>query len=124
MMNKPGLNRVFGMALLVSLLACSLGGCGDGAVTTPPAVAPTDTTKLAAALPEGVTLQTPVRPDKAYGESVKTVEDALKSLIATVKDGTIYDALGHEIRFESEGAPAIKPAAKAKGTPIVVHLAK
>jgi hypothetical protein len=124
MMNKPGLSRVFAPTLIVALFACLLGGCGDGAVTTPPAVAPIDTSKLSAALPSGVTLQTPVRPDKAYGESVKTVEDALKNLIATVKDGTLYDALGHEILFESEGAPAAKPAAKSKGAQIVVHLAK
>jgi len=121
-MRKPELTRVFGPLLLAALFALPIGGCG-GSGPAQPAVAPADSEKLAAALPSGVTLQTPVRPDKLYGESAKTVEDALKNLLATVKNNAIYDALGHEIRFESPGKAPTKKAAKLKAPQTVVHLA-
>lgn len=122
MMSKPRSTRGCRSLLLSALFALPLAGCGDGSATTPPAVAPADSDKLAAALPSGVTLQTPVRPEKAYGESSKTVEDALKNLLATVKDNKICDALGHEVRFESPGKAAPKPAKKQRAQ-VVVHLA-
>jgi hypothetical protein len=122
-MSISKINRVCAPLVLSVLVSVAVGGCGDGSVTTPPAIAPLDTDKLAAALPTGVTLQTPVRPDKLYGESAKTVEDALKSLLATVKGNTIYDALGHQIRFESPGKAPAKTAAKGQGTQVVVYLA-
>jgi hypothetical protein len=74
-------------------------------------------------LPSGVTLATPVRPDKACGESSKTVEDALKSLLVSVKDNVIIDALGHEVRFASPGKAAEKSQAKMKGAQVIIHLA-
>jgi hypothetical protein len=121
-MSKPELIRVFGLLFLAGFLAVPTGGCGDGAVTTPPAAPPLDREKLAAALPSGVTLDTPVKPDKAYGESSKTVGDALKNLLATVKDNTISDALGHEIRFQSSSTP-VKAPPKGQRAQIVVYLA-
>jgi hypothetical protein len=123
-MSKPELTRVYGPLLLSTLLALPIGGCGGGSVTTMPAAAPVDSEKLAAALPKGITLQTPVRPNKRYGESAKTVEDALKTLFATVKDNTICDGFGREIRFESPGKAPAKSAAKSVGVQTVVYLAK
>jgi len=122
-MSKPELTRFFGSMFLSVLFALEIAGCGDRAVTTPPATPPLDREKLAAALPSGVTLDSPVRPDKGYGESSKTVGDALKSLLATVKDDTICDALGHEVRFESPGKPSAKAAPKTKRTQVTVYLA-
>jgi hypothetical protein len=122
-MSKPRLTHIHGPLLLAALVALPIGGCGGGAENTP-AAAPLDREKLAAALPQGVTLETRVRPDKRYGESAKTVEDALKSLLATVRDNTIYDLLGHEIRFESPGKARAKTAAKPTSAQTVVYLAK
>ncbi len=121
-MSKREFARAYHALLVSAFFALPIGGCGGGSVTTPPAVGPLDTQNLAAALPKGVTLQTAVRPDKAYGESSKTVEDALKNLLATVKDNTIRDALGHEIRFESSGSAPPK-AAKGQRAQVVVYLA-
>jgi len=117
------LTRIQASLLLSALFALPIGGCGDGA-NAPPAAAPLDREKLAAALPKGVTLETSVRPDKRYGESAKTVEDALKTLVATVKDGTIYDLLGHEIRFESGAKGATKSPTKSTSAQTIVYLAK
>ncbi len=91
--------------------------------TTPPPVEGFDSAKLAAALPSGITLQTPVRPDKRYGESAKTVEDALKGIFAIVKDNRICDGFGHEVRFESASKGRAKSAAKSQEPQTVVYLA-
>jgi hypothetical protein len=60
------------------------------------------------------------------GPNSKTVEEALTSLQAYVRDGKILDGgLGHEIRFEAgsggakSGTGAPKPG-KTKGTPTTV----
>ena len=63
-----------------------------------------DRETIAAALPQGVTLDSSVLPDVLYGNSCKTVEDALASLQAYVRGQTIFDGgFGHEIRFEHGG---------------------
>jgi len=63
---------------------------------------------LATALPQGVTLEAPVVADTQYGESSKTVEDALASLQAYVRDNQIVDGgLGREVWFQSSSS---KPA--------------
>jgi len=119
MTSKPNSTRIFILLMIIACCTLAIAGCGGGSESTPPELPPLDTEKLAAALPSGVTLQTPVRPDKAYGESAKTVEDALKSLLATVKDKAIYDTFGHKIRFQSPG----KPAGKSKQAEAVIYLA-
>jgi hypothetical protein len=125
MQRKLGLTDVHAALLLSVLAAVSIGGCGGEAshAPTPPPVA-FDREKLAAALPQGVTLETPVRPDKRYGESAKTVEDALKGLFATVKDGALYDLLEQQILFESPDKVSPKTAAKPTSAQTIVHLAK
>ncbi|MGO9920438.1 MAG: hypothetical protein ACLQIB_37825 [Isosphaeraceae bacterium] len=122
-MGKPALISVYRPLLLTALFALPIGGCGDGLGTSPPPVEPFDSAKLAAALPSGITLQTPVRPDKRYGESAKTVEDALKGLFAILKDNTICDGFGHEVRFVSRAKASAKPAGKSGEVQTVVYLA-
>ena len=59
---------------------------------------------IAAVLPQGVSFDSPVIPDVLYGESSKTVEDALANLQAYVRGQSIHDGgLGREIRFERSG---------------------
>jgi hypothetical protein len=122
-MSKKRASNSYRSLSLLALLALPIAACGGGgSATTPPAVEALDTASISSALPRGVTLETPVRADKLYGESSKTVQDALKNLVATVKDHTIYDALGKEIVFDSPGKAAPKPA-KGKRAQVVVHLA-
>jgi hypothetical protein len=103
------------------LLAC-LGGCGSGSSAGKPTL--TDRDKLTTALPSGITMETAVRPDPAYGDSSKTVEDALVYVQAYVKDGVVLDAVGHEIRFETGQKPAAKQFGKAKKPITFIYLQK
>ncbi len=124
------------MFLMLSRVACSLavlaalvvaaGGCGgEKQSTEPTAIAKPE--ELAAVLPKGVTLETPVVADPRYGESSKTVADALASLSAQVKEGVLVAGyVGPEIRFDSEPAAKLKPSTtskKAKKPPVVIRLA-
>jgi len=64
---------------------------------------------LASALPEGISLDSPVIPDLLYGESSQTVGEALANLQAYVREGTLYDGgMGREIRFERAGKQVAK----------------
>ena len=89
---------VFSTCLLLVLVT----GCGgsSGKVSAGPLK---DREAIAAALPQGVTLDSPVVADVLYKEA-KTVEDALASLQAYVRGQAILDGgMGHEIRFEHGG---------------------
>ena len=115
------------LAVLVALVGAA-GGCGgsndsteSGAIAKPE--------ELSAVLPTGVTMETPVVSDSRYGESSKTVAEALASLHAQVKDGVLVAGyVGPEIHFDNEPAAKSKPSTtkskKAKKPPVVVHLAK
>lgn len=89
---------------LICLLDC---GCGSGSGSGTARGPLKDKDAITAALPSGVTLETAVVADPAYGASAKTVEEALASLMAYARDGKLYDGgLGREIRFESPGGAA------------------
>src|SRR5436305_5024962 len=53
-------------------------GCGGGSAT-PQAGALKDREAIAKVLPQGVSLESPVVPDRLYGSSSKNVEEALAS---------------------------------------------
>lgn len=99
------------------LLSCALVtfalGCGRSASPTDPGPLK-EPDKISPLLPKGVTLETPVNPDKLYGESSKTVQEALASLQVYVKDGVIYDGIGHEVHFDTE-TPAKAKSRSARG---------
>jgi hypothetical protein len=113
------------MGLLVASL--SPPGCGAGGSSSSTTPGPLkDRDVIVAALPKGVTLDSPIVANPMLGPNSKTVEEALSSLQAYVRDGKILDGgLGHEIRFETgsggakSGAGASKPG-KAKGAPTTV----
>ena len=90
----------------VVFVTLALGCGGSGPPTDPGPLKDPD--KIVGVLPKGVTLETPVNPDKFYGESSKTVAEALASLQAYVQDGVLYDGIGHEVHFDNE------PPAKSK----------
>ena len=99
---------VRGFGLFCFALVCVVGpGCGSGS-TGGTAPAPLkDKDAITAVLPTGVTLESAVVADPVYGASAKTVEEALASRMAYVRDGKLYDGgLGREIRFESPGGAA------------------
>jgi hypothetical protein len=90
-------------ACLWGLLVCLGSGCGSGSPGAGGPVELKDREKIVAALPKGVTLETPIVPNILYGESSKTVEQALANLQAYVRDGVIHDGgLGREIRFDTK----------------------
>jgi len=109
---------------LLTALVATAGGCGG---SNPSSSHPTlqNREEIAALLPKGVTLESPIVPDKRYGESSKTVEDALASVSAHVKDGVLHAGfIGPEIQFDNEAAN--KPAKKLKKgekPPTVIRLA-
>jgi hypothetical protein len=99
---------------LCTALAVAAIGCGGSGSSSTQAAPLKDRDRIAAALPNGVTLESPVVPDKLYGESSKTVEDALASFQAYVRDGVIRDGgMGHEIRFDA-GSKRTKKTTKTK----------
>jgi hypothetical protein len=88
-------------------------GCGGGPATTQ-AGPLKDREAIAQALPQGVTLESPVVPDPLYGSTSKNVEDALASLQAYVRNKVIYDGgFGREIHFQPEGTNDSKSGAKS-----------
>jgi hypothetical protein len=111
--------------LIVTTLAQP--GCGAGGMSSSTDPGPLkDREAIVAALPSGVTLESPITPSPMLGPNSKNVEEALTSLQAYVRDGKILDGgLGHEIRFET-GAGASKSATgatkpgKTKGAPTTV----
>lgn len=111
----PGLFSAFFVTLAM--------GCGGGASPTDPGPLK-EPDKVASALPSGITLETPVNPDKAYGESSKTVGEALASLQAYVRDGALYDGIGHEIHFDNEPPAKTKRGKKNKAPRTVISLKK
>ncbi len=91
------------LVALTGLLVVLEPGCGGGSSGTVSPGPLKDRDAIAAALPQGVSLDSTVVPDVMYKEA-KTVEDALASLQAYVRGQTIVDGgLGHEIRFEHSG---------------------
>jgi hypothetical protein len=85
---------------LFAALALVAAGCGKTSPTTEPGILK-EREDVIKALPKGVTLDSAVVPDKMYGESSKTVEDALRHLQAYVRERVLYDGgMGHEIRFD------------------------
>jgi hypothetical protein len=115
------------LAALTCLLLVLEPGCGGSSAKVSP-VPLKDRDAVAAALPQGVSLDSPVVPDLLYKEA-KTVEDALASLQAYVRGQTILDGgMGHEIRFEHGGKGSIedkssKKKQKAKVPYTVIKLA-
>jgi hypothetical protein len=99
---------------LCAALAVGAIGCGGSGSSSTPAAPLKDRDRIAAALPNGVTLESPVVPDKLYGESSKTVEDALASVQAYMRDGVIRDGgMGHEIQFDT-GSKSTKKKTKTR----------
>jgi hypothetical protein len=122
--------KVISVTCLLTLLAAvgfSSGGCGGSTTSTEPPIL-RDRQEVVSALPAGITLETPVVPDKLYGESAKTVEDALRSLNAYVRNGVLYDGgMGHQIQFDPAPPGAAKKTTKklkGEGPPMVIKLAK
>ena len=95
-------------------LCCALnGGCRDGSSASQ-AVPLKDREAIISALPQGVTLESPVVPDALYGSSSKNVEEALANLQAYVRNNVIYDGgFGREIQFQPGGAKESKSAGKS-----------
>jgi hypothetical protein len=122
--------KVISATCLLTLLAAlgfSAGGCGGSMTSTEPPIL-RDRQEVVSALPAGITLEMPVVPDKMYGESSKTVEDALRSLNAYVRNGVIYDGgMGHQIQFDPPPPGAAKKTSKklkGEGPPMIIKLAK
>jgi hypothetical protein len=67
-------------------------------------------------------METPVRADPSYGESSKTVEDALVFVQAYAKEGVMRDAMGHEIRFEKGKKPTARELGKLKKPVTFIYL--
>ena len=119
--------RSIDRSLLAGLTCLQLllqSGCGPSAGKVPGPIKNID--EIAALLPQGINLDTPVIPDARYGFS-KTVAEALHSLQATLDGKTIRDGqAGQEIRFEhgkpatSGKSPKKKPAAKSPYTVIML----
>jgi hypothetical protein len=104
-----------GAVVLIALISIIPVGCGSGSKDGTSAGPLKDRDKLAAALPKGVTLESAIVADPLLGASSKTVEEALASLQAYVRDGKIHDGgLGREVRFELPGAPSKSTDKKSK----------
>jgi hypothetical protein len=110
---------------LLAALVATAGGCGGSKPSSSLPKPLQNREEIAALLPKGVTLESPVVPNKLYGESSKTVEDALAAVSAQVKDGVLHAGfIGPEIQFDNETAK--KPAKKfkkAEKPPTVIRLA-
>jgi hypothetical protein len=116
------------LVALTCLLLVLEPGCGGGSASKVSPGPLRDRAAIAAALPEGVSLDSTVVPDVLYKEA-KTVADALASLQAYVRGQTIFDGgMGHEIRFEhgkaSTESKSPKKKQNAKVAYIVITLAK
>ncbi len=106
-------------ALLTALAFCA-NGCGYGSNAPAPGSEIKPREGLELGLPLRVTLASPVIADAASGQSAKTVDDALKNLKATIKNGKLYDSKGSEIHFETAMERKTGAARKlARGTTIV-----
>jgi len=99
--------------LICCALLLPLAGCGASgeAPTKPPPLE--NQAEIVALLPSGVTLDTPIVPDKLFGEDAKTVGDALAALHAQVRDKKLIDGgMGQTIHIQKPGEKAPK---KSKG---------
>ncbi len=121
------LSRSSSVRLSFSLILLAALGCGGAQDPTAPGPLK-ERDKVMNMLPSGVTLESPVKPNKLYGESSKTVEDALAAVQAYVRDGVLYDGIGHEIHFDPEPRPKNQPKAARNKKPsapkTVITLAK
>jgi hypothetical protein len=107
-------NEFWAGVVLCVMLSAFNSGCGRSSPTIQAAPLK-DRDAIAKALPKGVTLECPVVPDVMYGSSSRTVEEALASLQAYVRDNVIHDGgLGREIRFQPEGSKDAKSANKSR----------
>jgi hypothetical protein len=113
---------------VLAFLGFSSGGCGGSMLTSTAPPILRDREEVISALPKGITLDMAVVPDKMYGESSKTVEDALRSLNAYVRNGVLYDGgMGHQIQFDPAPPSAAKKTTKklkGEGPPMIIKLAK
>ena len=113
-----GITGLFSVVFVTLALGCG----GSGPPTDPGPLKEPD--KIAGVLPSGVTLETPVNPDKFYGESSKTVAEALASLQAYVRAGVLYDGIGHEIHFDNEPPAKIKKGKGPRAPRTVISIKK
>lgn len=113
-------SRGFRLSLMLFLLGtASAPGCGPSVdPTIPPPIKEEDKAQIVAALPSGVTFDSPIKADPMLGPNSKTVGEALTAIHAHVKDGKIYDGgLGRQILFEVGGKKPARPkSARGKGT--------
>jgi hypothetical protein len=87
------------VCVVVAALAVGAHGCdGSGSRLADPE----SREQLALGLPLETHLSSAVLPDPRYGEASQTIEDALRYLKATQKDGVLRDGSGNEIHFETE----------------------
>lgn len=108
--------------LLGVVLSAALAGCGGAPAGPPPPPPLQNQDEIAAKLPSGVTLDTPIVPDNLFGENAKTVGDALASLHARVRDNQLVDGgMGQTIRFQKAGE---KPSKKARMGAMTITLAE
>jgi hypothetical protein len=84
---------------LVAALAVGVNGCRSSDQSQSD---PRSPEQLALGLPLGTSLDSAVIADSRYGESSRTVEDALTYLNASQRDGVLHDSGGNEIHFETE----------------------
>lgn len=103
-MMQPTTFRLPGLFALLIALLVSAHGCGSGSSAPAPGAGVKPREGLAVGLPLRVNLESEVIPDAVSGESSKTVDDALKHMKATLKNGKLYDSKGNEIHFETKMA--------------------
>lgn len=112
------------LGAVLSILLAGCGGGGDDAGYTggpPPPPPPLESPdKVAALLPSGVTLDSPIAPNEFIGPGFKTVGEALASLHTQVRGKQLVDGgLGQTIHIQKGGEKTAKKA-RAGGITIVV----
>lgn len=113
-----------GHVILGAVLSMTLVGCGgDGAYTggPPPPPPPLENPdEVAALLPSGVTLDSPIAPNEFLGPDFKTVGEALAALHVKVQGKQLIDGgLGQRIHIQKAGEKAAKKS-KPGGLTITV----
>ena len=118
---KPRVTQV----LICCVFSALLAGCGGGDKGASPPPPPLENqAEIVALLPSGVTLDTPIVPDKLFGENAKTVGDALASLHAHVRDKKLVDGgMGQPIHIQKPGEKAPKKS-KGLGSAMTITIAQ
>jgi hypothetical protein len=106
---------------VLATLCVGTFGCGPSTPTFEPALL-ADREKVVSALPAGITMETAVLPSPLYGQSSKTVEDALKYLAANVRENLLYDGIGHRIEFDTGAKDKAKTIKKQPGGPKTISI--